>query len=220
MAGKRDDRLLRGDGDWGPPSQFPIRGNGDDRPEVDQHLGSVPFVTTRDCMHVTWCASYPFPPPGYRPDSWQTPRAVNPQACTPTRFYRPHWLPCYPTCSSPITSRYPSAGITVPGRASRSPMPAAVLERLGHLPDLPHLPLQQPPVPGLPGPVPASYRRLSGQRGRNLSQPAHTQGKTCPVAADWSGNRRRSSSVDPPSLLPSQDRSNAGGLPLLRPSLK
>ena len=34
----------------------------DDRPKVDQHLGSVPFVIGREGHQVGWYSSYPFPP--------------------------------------------------------------------------------------------------------------------------------------------------------------
>ena len=37
--------------------------NKDDCPEVNQHLGSVPFVIGRDGNRDGWYTSYPFPPP-------------------------------------------------------------------------------------------------------------------------------------------------------------
>ena len=99
--------------------------NKDDCPEVNQHLGSVPFVIGRDGNRDGWYTSYPFPPPRIcgmirQPSAAPPHRSPNSDGVSSL----PHFVWTPPRPLRAITRCKPSIREIYPAPAARGTSPA------------------------------------------------------------------------------------------------
>ena len=99
--------------------------NKDDCPEVNQHLGSVPFVIGRDGNRDGWYTSYPFPPPRIcgmirQPSAAPPHRSPNSDGVSSL----PHFVWTLPRPLRAITRCKPSIREIYPAPAARGTSPA------------------------------------------------------------------------------------------------